>query len=396
MSINAAQRDWIERALGVAVAAAPPGAATPGGAPSGGDGNTDGVGADPADMDGFLDAALKAKHWEEAAQILNGYPAPALDARLAKHPRAVAKLHAAALAAQSLGASSPVALATEKLAHTTMGREQSSRADALEQKLSPQDAEKYHALLDAANSPEEKQFITKGLAANHSVAELAAFAQKIAGKDAKWLQDNLSLTGDSSGSGIKQQWHDSCGPTTYEAVLGEMDPLYALKKHEDNAKLTTADDSDGMKANPDMAAEQKKILVDAHGVATNRNTQGVGMWMGDKLNSVSATTGLKYETKVMANALEFEEGMKVLNAATAAHRPVPIVIGNFVGDTHHYVLVTASDPGPPRYYKIHDPWAGKTVTRSEEQFRKGQLGIDGMNMMAAYHKPVPVQPAGPS
>jgi hypothetical protein len=284
-----------------------------------------------------------------------------------------------------------VAIDTAVFAHPTISPQQEGRASAIEKKLSPEDATKYHALLDAAKSPKEKQFITKGLAANHSVAELTAFAAKIAGKDDKWMQDNLSLTGASDGTGVKQQWHDACGPTTFEAVKGELDPLYALKMHEDNQHLNQADDKDGSKTNPNLAADQSAILMEGGGTVTDRDTKGGGMWITDDLNKVAATTGLTYDTKKIGEGATLEEGITAINEATAKGAPVPIVIGNGSQDYAHYVLITASDPGPPRYYKIHDPWSGETVTRSEKQLRGGQLDIaGGLNDLESFAKPTPV------
>jgi len=272
-----------------------------------------------------------------------------------------------------------------------MGSRQASRAEALEKKLSPEDQKKYHALLDTAKSPKEKQFITKGLAANHTVAELEAFAAKIAGKDEKWMQDNLSLTGQSNGRGVQQQWHDSCGPTTFEAVQGELDPLYALKKHEDNPKLDDVDVHDGTKKNADLAADQKSVLTGAGGIAVNRDqTGGRGMWIAGALNNLSASTGVTYDLKKIGEGATVEQGITTLNDATAGGTPVPISIGNGAKNYQHYVLVTASDPGPPRTYTIHDPWDGVTVTRSEDQMRNGKLDIAGCNDFESFDKPTPV------
>ena len=116
------------------------------------------------------------------------------------------------------------------------------------------------------------------------------------------------------------------------------------------------------------------------------------MWVTDNLNKISASTGLSYENKMIPDGGTVEDGINTLNAATAKGEPVPIVIGNGSKDYAHYVLVTASDPGPPRYYKIHDPWSGETVTRSEKQMRDGELDIaGGLNQLEAFAKPTPVQ-----
>ncbi len=381
-SVTAEKREWVRLVLGVS---AGPGRGVPDG-----DAAED---ADDANYEADWQKALKAKAWTDAAWALTFMSASGQKARIGKlAARDVQSLHKGACDKPELGASSAVAIATAVFAHPTISPEQQGRATAIEQTLSPGDQKKYRALLDGAKSPKEKQFIAKGLSARHSVVELAAFAAKIAGKDDTWLRDNLSLTGAPDGTGVKQQWHDSCGPTTFEAVMGELDPLYALKKHEDNPKLNQADNTDSEKLNKDLADDQKAILTGGGGVATNRNTKGRGMWVTDPLNKISASTGLSYENKTIPDGGTVEDGIATLNDATMKGEPVPIVIGNGSKDFAHYVLVTASDPGPPRYYKIHDPWSGETVTRSEKQMRDGELDIaGGLNQLEAFAKPTPVQ-----
>jgi hypothetical protein len=349
--------------------------------------------AGSATLDAAFTHARKAGDWKQVGEILNAGKPAEMMALLTKLSGAdVAALHKAACADAKVGPSSKVALATETLAHPTLGSAQETRAAALEKELSPDDQKKYHDLLHRTKSAKEKDYITKGLAAKHSVADLASFARKIAGKNAKWMQDNLSLTGASDGTGVKQQWHDSCGPTTFEAVQGELDPLYALKKHEDNAHLNAADDSNATKKNPKLAADQKAILKGGGGVAVDRNkTGGSGMWIAGALNKVSASTGLTYDLKKIGEGATLDEGVKALNDAAAAGEPLPISIGNGAKNYQHYVLVTASDPGPPRYYSIHDPWDGKTVIRSEDQLRRGKIDIAGCNDFESFDKPTAVK-----
>jgi hypothetical protein len=338
-------------------------------------------------------AAMMAKDWAKAARYLNEYDAAGIARRMSKQtPTDIAALHKAALADSALGVSSRAAIGTEIVAHPVIGSAQAGRAAALEQKLSEEDKKKYKALLDAA-TPATKDYLTKGLAANHSVAELEDFAKKIAGKDAKWLQDNLSLTGSSEGTGVKQQWHDSCGPTTLEAVRGELDPLYALQMHEDSPKLDAVNPSKATEINPKLAEDQRKILTDAKGIAVDRDKGGGrGMWIAEPLNKLSASTGLTYQRKKMGETgATVDDAVNTLNAATAAGEPVPIAIGANATNYQHYVLVTGSDPGPPRYYSIHDPWSGTTVVRSEDQLRNGKLDIANCNVLSAFDKPTPVE-----
>jgi hypothetical protein len=56
----------------------------------------------------------------------------------------------------------------------------------------------------------------------------------------------------------------------------------------------------------------------------------------------------------------------------------------------HYVVIVASDPGPPRYYSIHDPASGDTVVRSEDQLRSGNLDM-GWTKLFSIEKPTEVK-----
>jgi hypothetical protein len=279
-----------------------------------------------------------------------------------------------------------------------MGSAQSERADAQLKKMKPEDQEAVKKLLDGAKSEPEKQFLLKGVAAGHSVKEMQEFAKKIEGKDEKWMRDNLQLTSSSTGTGVKQQWHDSCNATTVQAVKAQMDPLYALKLHEESPKLDQADDADGKKINPKLAAEQEKMLESKYdgtlgkmsgGTAVNRDgkTAGGGRWADDLLNSNSDTTGVTYTTKQMGGTTTVNTALTAIDKGVSKGQPVPIVIGNSPTNYQHYVLVTGSDQGPPKTYTIHDPWSGTTVTRTEAQIKNGTLNIAGSNQVSAYEEP---------
>jgi hypothetical protein len=285
-----------------------------------------------------------------------------------------------------------------------VGPMQLKRADAARAKLSADDQKKYQGLLDAAKTEKARTAITKGLASGHSVAELEAFAAKIAGKDDKWMQDNLSLTGDSQGKGIKQQWMMSCNATAVEAVRGELDPLYALKMHEDNPNLTQRDDNDGAKLNPKMAADQKALLEtkDSTGYAgvalsVNKDTQHQGRWNTDLLNNVKDVTGVAYANKKIGEGgLTVDAAVDDIAKSADQKIPVPIVVGSSSTNYAHYVIVTASDPGPPRTFTIHDPANGTTETKSEDDLKGGKIDIagpakgKGYMKLSAYEKPTPV------
>jgi hypothetical protein len=284
------------------------------------------------------------------------------------------------------------ALAAKQVEPAILGSAQNDRADAVLKKMSATDQEEVKKLTDGAKSEPEKQFLLKGVAAGHSVKELQDFAKKIQGKDAKWMQDNLSLTGSSTGTGVKQQWHDSCNATTVEAVKGQMDPLYALKMHEENASLDQADNADGKKLNPKLAAEQKALLESDYkgqggGVAANRSSSGTGRWADDLLNNVSDSTGTSYTTQKMGGSNTVTTAMKSIDDGVSKGQPVPIVIGNSPSNYQHYVLVTGMEQGPPKRYTIHDPWSGTTVVRTDAQITSGAINIANCNQISAIEAP---------
>ena len=347
-------------------------------------------------MDDKWQNALSASDWEGAAEVVNGFSAADLKARLAKlTPDQIAKVHKGALDNKKVGQNSAVARATVALQHPILGAAQSARAEALIKSMPEKDAKELRSVLDRAKSESERQYLTKGVAAGHSIKEVKAFAAKIAGKDAKWLQDNLSLTGNSEGKGVKQQWSMSCNATAQEAVRGEMDPIYALKMHEENPHLTEADETSGTKLNKSLGQEQKKLLESKNpdgskggdAVARGSGIAADGRWNTDLLNNIQKSTGLSYERKRVGVDETMDQSVTSINDGLAKGAPVPIVIGDGGKNaTAHYVVIVASDPGPPRYYSIHDPASGDTVVRSEDQLRKGNLDM-GWTKLYSIEKP---------
>jgi hypothetical protein len=289
-------------------------------------------------------------------------------------------------------------------AKSVLGSTQRSRADALLAKLPEADRERFETITKHAKSNEERDYVTKALAANHSVKEIAAFAKKIRGKNAKWMQNHLKLTGNTHGKGVKQQWHDSCNATTVQAVQAELDPIYALKLHAENANVTKARDSGPTKGNRKLAAEQKAMLetpyagkvAGAAGIAGKAVARdqggGAGRWADDLLNARSATTGLTYTTKLLGGAYTLDKATRELDQALTKGQPVPIVIGDGGANANaHYVLVTQMDEGPPKEYTIHDPWDGITVTRSANDLAQGKVNLAGWNQVSAMEIPAEVK-----
>ena len=289
--------------------------------------------------------------------------------------------------------------APEKKTKPVLGATQKKRADARLAALAPEDRKKFDAVVKDAGSDTEREYLQKGLACNYPVAEIEAFAKKIKGKDAKWMQDNLAMTGSSSGKGIKQQWSHSCNATTVQAIRGELDPMYALKLHEENADITDADDTDGAKKNAKLAAEQKAMLesnyggvaTGSKGTAANREKEaakaGRGRWADDLMTNMKDVTGLTYSQKKLDDSYKVSDALTAIDKALAKGQPVPIVIGNGPNKFTHYVLVTFMDEGPPKEYTVHDPYDGVTVTRSAEDMSAGKINLAGSNQITALDLP---------
>jgi hypothetical protein len=283
-----------------------------------------------------------------------------------------------------------------------IGSAQKERADKKLAALDEESRKQYNKLAEQAKSPQELDYLSKALASNHSIDDIEKFAAKIRGKDEKWLNDNLKLTGSSTGTGVQQQWSHSCNATAAQAVRGELDPIYALKLHEENKDLTTVDNADATKINPKLAEEQRKALESDYkggvsgggkGKAVSmdehkKNATGRGRWNDDLLNNMSDSTGVEYSNKKVDGATyKVDDAMKDVEKAAKSGHPVPIVVGGSSNDFAHYVVVTKVDPGPPKTWTIHDVGSGKTFTKNADDIKNNNMGIGTYNQITALENP---------
>jgi hypothetical protein len=323
-----------------------------------------------AKMAGELDKAAAAKDYGKALEII-GQLSTKCDTKLSEEARLDRKI---------------------------IGDAQKERADKKYEALNDEGKKRFNKLVEGTKSSEERDYIMKSLAANYSMDDIEAFAKKINGKDKDWLQNNLKLTGNTDGKGVKQQWSHSCNATTTQALRGELDPIYALKLHEENKDITTADNSDGAKANPKLAKEQKKALESEYSgpasgkhkgkaVARDQLANGSGRWADDLMNDMSDVTGVEYANQKIGSSYKVDDAVKDIDSGLKKGHPVPIVIGNSSTAYTHYVLVTGRDPGPPETFTIHDPWDGVTVKRSVQDVKDGKINLAGSNQISALEKP---------
>jgi len=281
-----------------------------------------------------------------------------------------------------------------------LGAHQAGRARAAYFRLSSRDQDAFDNLLQRAGAANEQRYLYKALASGHNLAGLTTFANRIRGKSAAWMQNNLRLTGSTTGTGVQQQWSHSCNVTMVQAVRGGMDPIYALRIHDENPNFGVVDDADATRQNPRLAAEQRAGLESAYrgtkhaaghtGVAAARGAAGGrGRWADDLLNDMSDATGLTYSTQLVGPDTTLNQGITTINNAVDRGMPVPIVIGGSSTDYRHYVLVTGRTAGPPPTYTIHDPASGRTVARTQAQMRNGTLNIANCNQISAIESPTP-------
>ena len=276
-----------------------------------------------------------------------------------------------------------------------IGGPQSARADKLLSAMSDEDQRKVNILLEKA-SDSQKKYLKKAIAMQHTAVELEAFFDEIDGKDAAWMEDNLHVVGDSEGKGIKQQWQCSCGPTTLQALRGELDPIYALQLHKDNPDLAKADDKKPTRLNPNMAQDQKDMLEFGSGVATARNKDGKGLALSSLLGrtSVKGYLGMSFESIDVEKA-GYDPVLSDLDAALADGMPVPVRVGRKGEGSGHFALITGGEAGQPRRYSIHDPWEGKTVIVDEDQIKAKKLDVAGWPELTDIYKPSVMMPPDP-
>jgi type VI secretion system secreted protein VgrG len=277
---------------------------------------------------------------------------------------------------------------------------QAARAELKYQALSAAQKKAFDALIGKAKSRDEEAYLKKALAAGRTVDEIAAFADRIRGQSPAWMRDNLKLTGSTTGTGVQQQFSTSCNATVVQAIHGELDPIYALQVHDENPRLDQADNRNPTRVNPKLAAEQKAMLESPYagarfpgltgkaGQATARSSAGgVGRFADDKLNDLSPTTGLGFQTQLVGKDVTTAQALSTIDSSLAQGAPVPLIIGQSSSQTAHYVLVTGVSDGQPKTYTIHDPWEGKTVTRTADQMTNGNLDIAGHKYISGIEKP---------
>lgn len=240
----------------------------------------------------------------------------------------------------------------------------------------------YSKLIDLQPDYEHRAYVAKALAAGNPILDIIPFAYRIYSKDHEWLENNLRLTRQSDGRGLQQSWNDSCGPTTAQAIQGELDPIYALNVRENNPAI---DQGNGSTTGPNsaIATDQRNILESEGGVAVERGASGGnGMGMTPLMRYIKDRTGVDYE--VVYAASDQAGGVDAINGILAQGLPVPIRVARVNNTGGHFVLITNR---VGQNYNIHDVWAGSSFVRSRADFTSNTMNIANWPSFRHYGRP---------
>jgi hypothetical protein len=258
-----------------------------------------------------------------------------------------------------------------------IGTAEAARARQKAEALPSAERAQFQALVDGASNATEKVFLYKALASGHSVAEIATFDRTIHG----W----------KAGNGVKQQYGDTCAPTTAQALRGEFDPIYALAVRSSNKDVNKADDAKPDATNTSLGKEQADLLTGpGRGTTTTREAGTGGTANADAtdavINSMSTWTGYRYasdpsgttDQKLDRVAAQLEKGIAT---------PMRVADAKNNG---HIVLATAVDgSGPTQRFLIHDPWSGDTGWVTRKQFETGDFDFAGHSQLSSVSTAFP-------
>lgn len=246
--------------------------------------------------------------------------------------------------------------------------------------MSNPDQHTFQGLLNNAGSGPERAFLMKALASGHSMKDIEAFAQTIHGWAPSKLIHTINLADDTGPidhqqNGVKQQFADSCAPTSAQALRGEFDPIYALRVRTNNGDIHSADDNHAFKVDPGLATEQKFLLEKVGGGrATPRNVNGAGVddaHVDKIMDRMTPYTGFKYSVQPGA---DFKKTMidsmcDAMASQLAQGIPTPFgVTDKQYSGGHECLAVAVEGSGAHQRFLVHDPWQGVTKWVSREQF----------------------------
>ncbi|MCO5172282.1 MAG: hypothetical protein M9894_38785 [Planctomycetes bacterium] len=281
-----------------------------------------------------------------------------------------------------------VAAAITAAAPTTLGAHQAGRVLPAYDALTPAERAAFDGLLRRfSDQPAVRDQLLKALAASSGLDDVTWLAGALDGRDAAWIAANTRLAPPGeAGPAVRQQFSDSCVPTTAQALRAEYDPVYALRTRLANPDVTGADDHDPMAMNPALAEEQRDVLLRYHGGPAPRASQdGWGIEVTRPLNDVAAFTGLTYRTH---RGEPLEEALALIEAHLAQGRAVPLVVSRAFapgeGGGGHAVMATAvrHDPAGAPSFLVFDPLAGQATWFSADELRRREMRFASFDRIA--------------
>lgn len=267
-----------------------------------------------------------------------------------------------------------------------IGAYQRERASRSYGALSPAEQDHFDLLLaEHAENPAAQAVLLKGLASGNELDDLDWLGQQLEGKDAAWIEQNTTLTGDGT-NGLVQAYSHSCVPTTMQALHGEFDPVYALKLRQDG-DVTAVDSVDPLKHAKDAALEQKAGLEAVYpadgdivskpgwsGKATARSALGgQGLYGFDHLaNKSDDATGLEYQMVVApdythgSSRVDSDVAKATLEGSLEQGVPVPLAVKWTSGGGHALLaydrrVQTQPDGTETVDYRVYDPDDGQST-----------------------------------
>ncbi|GAA2339615.1 peptidoglycan-binding protein [Streptomyces kunmingensis] len=264
-----------------------------------------------------------------------------------------------------------------------------ARASTRMDQLNLDDEMAMERMLATSETPQERAYLMKALAAGHSVDEIATFQDKIHGKDPDWMRRHLTpvvTAGDSmddeglapdGGSNNKdavtfdgQQWsqggdggESTCVASSTVTSRAMVDPLYALE-------LTGG--PDGQEDDPDafrqrLVAEQHRLHTEGDG---GDDWTGMGPEGQERINddTVGKATGTDYERQDLDSAADRRAVLTDVEKSVAEGRPVPVDVSGKEGAHAMTIIAQEGD-----MLQVYNPW-GTTTWVSEDDFINGHMG----------------------
>ncbi|WP_330339309.1 peptidoglycan-binding protein [Streptomyces sp. NBC_00557] len=263
------------------------------------------------------------------------------------------------------------------------------RAGLRMDRLSAADRAAMDRMLAGSDSPQERAYLMKALAAGHSVAEIGQFQGKIHGHDPEWLRRHLTpvvtavdsmddegLAPDGSNNNKDyvtfdgQRWiqggdgsEGTCVASSTVTARAMVDPLYALGIT--GGPSGQEDDPEAFKRR--LVAEQHRLHTEGHG---GDHWEGMGPDGQEHIadTTLGAATGDDYQRHDLGSADDRRAVLSDVEKAVADGRPVPVDVQG--KDGAHAMTIIAQDGDR---LQVYNPW-GTTTWVSENDFINGHMG----------------------